>query len=106
MEAMCLSRNLTFTGALQSVKIKLERSASSLSDILKCRKINLSLLKKEVVTGRFARELGVRGYLGQPFLDAKKTSIFRHCEATLEGTTLKFITQQLDTDKAATRRDV
>lgn len=69
MEAMCLSRNLTFTGVLQSVKIKLERSASSLSDILKCRKINLSLLKKEVVTRRFTRELGVKGYL---FFPAKK----------------------------------
>ena len=34
MEAMCFSRNLTFTGALQRVKIKLERSASSFSDIL------------------------------------------------------------------------
>ena len=65
MEAMCLSRNLTFTGVLQSVKIKLERSASSLSDILKCWKINLSLLK-EVVPRRFTRELGVKGYLGQP----------------------------------------
>lgn len=68
MEAMCLSRNLTFTGVLQSVKIRLERSASSLSHILKCRKINLSLLKKEVVTWGFTRELGVKGYLGQPFL--------------------------------------
>ena len=66
MEAMCLSRNLTFTGVLQSVKIKLERSASSLSHILKCRKINLGLLKKEVVTRRFTRELGITGYLGQP----------------------------------------
>lgn len=66
MEAMCLSRNLTFTGVLQSVKIKLERSASSLLDILKCRKINLSLLKKEVVTRRFTRELGVKGYLFFP----------------------------------------
>ena len=64
MEAMCLSRNLTFTGVLQSVKIKLERSASSLSHILKCRKINLGLLKKEVVTRRFTRELGVKVYLG------------------------------------------
>ena len=71
MEAMCLSRNLTFTGVLQSVKIKLERSASSLSHILKCRKINLSLLKKEVVTRRFTPELGVKGYLGQPFFPAK-----------------------------------